>query len=173
MLNLYALDFSRLEADPIKVTAQESQDLIDLKEMILSEWAAKGIAPELLYCGSVDLSDDAPSYEPLKMIVMEYLDGKTAAQLEDNLPKDFAAQLTEIVSVLYNGGFVFGDLRRPSIMVVKQIVKLIDWAGKMLNTQFTWPTTLAGQQVLLQWARSRSLTTSTCYGSTERTSSTN
>lgn len=112
--------------------------------------AAKGMAPELLYCGSVDHSPDAPSYQPLKMIVMEYIDGKTAAQLQNNLPEDFAAQLSEIVSVLHTGGYVFGDLRLPNIMVAKKQVKLIDfdWAGKEglakypihLARSIIWPT---------------------------------
>jgi serine/threonine protein kinase len=112
--------------------------------------AAKGMAPELLYCGSVDHSPDAPSYQSLKMIVMEYIDGKTAAQLQNNLPEDFAAQLSQIVSVLHTGGYVFGDLRLPNIMVEKKQVKLIDfdWAGKVglakypihLARNISWPT---------------------------------
>jgi serine/threonine protein kinase len=112
--------------------------------------AAKGMAPELLYCGSVDHSHDAPSYQPLKMIVMEYIDGKTAVQLQNNLPEDFAVQLSEIISVLHTGGYVFGDLRLPNIMVAKKQVKLIDfdWAGKVglakypihLARNISWPT---------------------------------
>ncbi|KAJ6463197.1 hypothetical protein C8R47DRAFT_1180344 [Mycena vitilis] len=100
--------------------------------------AANGMAPELLYCGSVDHSDDGPSYQPLKMIVMEYIDGKTVAQLQDKLPQDFAGQLTEIISVLHNGGYVFGDLRWPNIMVAKKEVKLIDfdWAGKVGQAKY-------------------------------------
>jgi RIO-like serine/threonine protein kinase len=84
------------------------------------------------------------------MIVMEYIDGKTAAQLQNNLPKDFAARLSEIVSVLHTGGYVFGDLRLPNIMVAKKQVKLIDfdWAGKEglakypihLARSIIWPT---------------------------------
>ncbi|KAJ6567373.1 hypothetical protein DFH09DRAFT_1156775 [Mycena vulgaris] len=94
--------------------------------------AQQGHAPELLYCGPVDHSDSAPSYQLLKMIVMEYIDGKTAAQLQDKLPEDFAQQLTKIVSVLHDDGYVFGDLRWPNLMVAGGQVKLIDfdWAGK-------------------------------------------
>ncbi|KAJ7084023.1 hypothetical protein B0H15DRAFT_404271 [Mycena belliarum] len=111
--------------------------------------AAKGMAPELLYCGVVDHSHDAPSYQPLKMIVMEYIHGITAAQLQDNLPDDFAAQLSEIITVLHTGGYVFGDLRLPNVMVAKKRVKLIDfdWAGKVglakypihLARNIVWP----------------------------------
>ncbi|KAJ6468738.1 hypothetical protein C8R45DRAFT_1017459 [Mycena sanguinolenta] len=94
--------------------------------------AQKGLAPQLLYCGPVVHSDDAPSYQLLKMIVMEYIDGRTVAQLEGKLPDDFAEQVTKIVSILHNDGYVFGDLRWPNVMVVGKEIKLIDfdWAGK-------------------------------------------
>ncbi|KAJ7826696.1 hypothetical protein B0H14DRAFT_2161133, partial [Mycena olivaceomarginata] len=54
------------------------------------------------------------------------------------LPEDFAGQLTEIISVLHNGGYVFGDLRWPNIMVAKKEVKLIDfdWAGKVGQAKY-------------------------------------
>ncbi|KAF7336569.1 hypothetical protein MSAN_02289100 [Mycena sanguinolenta] len=112
--------------------------------------AAKGMAPQLLYCGPIDPSPGAPSYGGLKMIVMEYLEGKTVAQVEQhNLPGDFAVQLKKIIGVLHAGGFVFGDLRPPNIMVSKDKVKLIDfdWAGQMgiaqyplhLSSRIVWP----------------------------------
>ncbi|KAJ7257355.1 hypothetical protein C8J57DRAFT_1436958 [Mycena rebaudengoi] len=93
--------------------------------------AQQGLAPQLLYCGPVDHSEGAPSYQLLKMIVMEYIDGKTVAQLQGKLPEDFPKQLTDIVSLLHNGGYVFGDLRWPNVMVAGKKVKLIDfdWAG--------------------------------------------
>ena len=39
--------------------------------------ADEGLAPKLLYCGSpqLDDSDDAPSYQSISMVVMEYVDG--------------------------------------------------------------------------------------------------
>ncbi|KAJ7452021.1 hypothetical protein FB451DRAFT_1374222 [Mycena latifolia] len=88
-------------------------------------------AHELL-AQKVDHSKGAPSYQLLKMIVMEYIDGKTVAQLQGKLPEDFSKQLTDIVSFLHNGGYVFGDLRWPNVMVAGKEVKLIDfdWAGK-------------------------------------------
>ncbi|KAJ7938610.1 hypothetical protein B0H13DRAFT_1587535, partial [Mycena leptocephala] len=100
--------------------------------------AANSMAPELLYCGRVDYSDGAPWYQPFQMIVMEYIDGKTVAQLHDKLPEDFAGQLTTIISVLHNGGYVFGDLRWPNIMVAKKKVKLIDfdWARKVGHAKY-------------------------------------
>ncbi|KAF7368144.1 Proteinkinasesubdomain-containingproteinPKL ccin9 [Mycena sanguinolenta] len=112
--------------------------------------AAKGMAPQLLYCGPIDLSPGAPSYGGLEMIVMEYLEGKMVAQVEQhNLPRDFAVQLKNIIDVLHNGGFVFGDLRPPNIMVSKDKVKLIDfdWAGRIgiaqyplhLSSRIVWP----------------------------------
>ncbi|KAJ7120950.1 hypothetical protein C8R44DRAFT_787049 [Mycena epipterygia] len=100
--------------------------------------ATKGLAPEMLYCGPVDRSNGAPSYQRLKMVVMEYVDGKTVAQLKGKLPEDFAQQLTEIVSVLHNNGYVFGDLRWPNVMVAERKIKLIDfdWAGKVGDAKY-------------------------------------
>ncbi|KAJ7897871.1 hypothetical protein B0H14DRAFT_3424734 [Mycena olivaceomarginata] len=70
--------------------------------------AQKDLAPQLLYCGP------------------------TVAQLQGKLPEDFPEQLTNIVSFLHDGGYVFGDLRWPNVMVAGKKVKLIDfdWAGK-------------------------------------------
>ncbi|KAJ7868408.1 hypothetical protein B0H14DRAFT_2346612 [Mycena olivaceomarginata] len=61
-----------------------------------------------------------------------YIDGKTVAQLQGKLPEDSPEQLTNIVSFLHDGGYVFGDLRWPNVMVAGKKVKLIDfdWAGK-------------------------------------------
>ncbi|KAJ7325803.1 hypothetical protein DFH08DRAFT_968448 [Mycena albidolilacea] len=102
------------------------------------------------------------------MIIMEYIDGKTsAAQLQNNLPENLAAQLSEILSVLHTGGDVFGDLRLPNIIVAKKQVKLIDfdWAGKVglakypihLARNISWPT---GVMALGQIEKA---TTLTCY----------
>ncbi|CAK5281684.1 unnamed protein product [Mycena citricolor] len=110
--------------------------------------AEKGLAPQLLYCGPVDPSQDAPSYQPLKMIVMEYIDGKTVAQLQGRVPpEDCQQQLTHMLSLLHNDGYVFGDLRWPNVMVVGKDVKLIDfdWAGK--EGDATYPIHLANNIV--------------------------
>ncbi|KAJ7096756.1 hypothetical protein B0H15DRAFT_56971 [Mycena belliarum] len=110
--------------------------------------AANGMAPKLLYCGPVsDHLDAGPAYQALQMIVMDYIDGKTGAQLQlldpRRLPADFARQLTEIVDVLHGGGYVFGDLRWPNIMVAEDginepKVKLIDfdWAGEVGEARY-------------------------------------
>ncbi|KAJ7054482.1 hypothetical protein C8F01DRAFT_1324025 [Mycena amicta] len=77
--------------------------------------AQNGLAPDLFYCGPVDYSNGAPSYHLLKMIVMEYIDGKTVAQLHGKPPEDFQKQLTAMVSLMHNDEYVFGDLRWPNI----------------------------------------------------------
>ncbi|KAK7023037.1 hypothetical protein R3P38DRAFT_3270575 [Favolaschia claudopus] len=106
--------------------------------------AREGLAPQLLYCGPVDPSPDAPSYQNLKMIVMEYIDGETVAAMEGGFPDGFEAQLTRIVSLLHDNGYVYGDLRQPNVMVAgDERVKLIDfdWAGK--EGEATYPINLA------------------------------
>ena len=41
--------------------------------------AAHGLAPKLLYHGSPRLSDDDPSYQSIRKVAMEYVDGDTFA----------------------------------------------------------------------------------------------
>ncbi|KAK7001847.1 hypothetical protein R3P38DRAFT_3045071 [Favolaschia claudopus] len=105
--------------------------------------AREGLAPQLLYCGPVDPSPDAPSYQDLKMIVMEYIDGTTVAAMQGGFPDDFEEQLTRIVSLVHHNGYVYGDLRQPNVMVAGDEVKLIDfdWAGK--EGEATYPINLA------------------------------
>ncbi|KAJ7572474.1 hypothetical protein C8J56DRAFT_975816 [Mycena floridula] len=119
--------------------------------------ASNGMAPALLYCGSVDHRDGAPSYRPLQMIVMDYIQGKTVAQLKDHdqLPDDFPKQLQDIIEVLHRADYVFGDLRLPNVMILpaergQGKVQLIDfdWAGKVGEVKYPlnlaagidWPT---------------------------------
>ncbi|KAJ6494397.1 hypothetical protein C8R45DRAFT_824657 [Mycena sanguinolenta] len=117
------------EAQPRSVVVKFAQTYCPEAHELLAQ---KGLAPQLLYCGPVDHSNGAPSYRLLKMIVMQYIDGKTVAQLQGNVPENFPEQLTSLVSLLHDGGYVFGDLRWPNVMVAGNEVKLIDfdWVGK-------------------------------------------
>jgi len=90
--------------------------------------ADAGFAPNLLYCGPT-LTDNLDDY---KMVVMEYVSArdKDPTRLLD---AEELGQLGEIIKTLHTKGYVFGDLRRPNIVVTKEKkVQLIDfdWAGK-------------------------------------------
>lgn len=99
--------------------------------------ASQGKAPQLLYVGPLDPSDGAPSYGHLKLIVMDYVEGKTVAMMmmtdRDRLPSNLVDQVKRIVESLHSAGYVYGDLRPANIMVTSQgkTVLLIDldWAG--------------------------------------------
>jgi hypothetical protein len=41
-MHLFIVDFLDPEAEPIKVTVQEGNDLTDLKEKILAQWGSRG-----------------------------------------------------------------------------------------------------------------------------------
>jgi hypothetical protein len=102
--------------------------------------AREGLAPALFYVG-----DTYPT-----MVVMEYLQGSSAEQMYYKAPpppfvyKDVQAA----ISALHRSGLVFGDLRRPNIMIWKKKAKLVDfdWCGQdgqdrypgTLNTTICW-----------------------------------
>lgn len=102
--------------------------------------AREGLAPALFYVG-----DTRPT-----MVVMEYLQGSSAEQMYYKAPpppfvyKDVRAA----IEALHKSGLVFGDLRRPNIMVSKKKAKLVDfdWCGRdghdrypaTLNTTICW-----------------------------------
>lgn len=92
------------------------------------------LAPELYYTGPVESSRSSENRE-LTMVVMEYVRGKTANErgLSGPLPHEITKQVALAISVLHNQDLVFGDLRKPNIMITDEDkVKLIDfdWAGK-------------------------------------------
>ncbi|KAF4564463.1 hypothetical protein EYR36_002397 [Pleurotus pulmonarius] len=91
--------------------------------------AQVGMAPKLLHCGQA-----LPGRAGLLLVAMEYLSGVTAhcLTLEEWRSYDINSNVRQIVSVLHNKGFVFGDLRPQNLMYVNGSFKLIDfdWAGK-------------------------------------------
>jgi serine/threonine protein kinase len=118
-------------------------------------------APRLLYCGKVGVRVGDPTYGHLKMVVMEYLDGKTADQVRElhQLPPTFLEEVRGILNRLHDNGFVFGDLRGANIMITNNgKVKFVDfdWAGNenvsryplFLSRQIQWPEGVEGLAVM-------------------------
>ena len=126
--------------------------------------ANAGMAPKLLYCGLLDGNNDVRNtrksprsstetgglYVGLpRMVVMEYIDGKTMDDLSFPLPDDGREQIKDAIQKLRDAKFVFGDLRRPNVMFSKDKVFLIDfdWAGEKgkvryprnLSRRVKWP----------------------------------
>lgn len=98
--------------------------------------ASKGLAPELLSVTSL-----GEIYDNLHLVAMEYIEGKTlhdAFGADGLLPLDVRESVHNALEVLSKEGFVFGDLRRPNVMLVHgtepvcKRIRLIDfdWAGK-------------------------------------------
>jgi serine/threonine protein kinase len=116
--------------------------------------ANEGLAPKLLFCGSPRLSQEQPSYQSLSMVVMEYIDGETLAQIKEKMNEQtkekVRLELQRALDLLHDCGLVFGDLRPPNVMITKaNEVKLIDfdWAGEkgqakypyLMSPGINWP----------------------------------
>ena len=102
------------------------------------------------------------------MVVMEYLQGSTVAQLLADqhslhiLDSELISGLETIIKLLHAHNFVYGDLRGPNVMITpEKNIKLIDfdWAGKLgdvkhpnfLSPKIRWPTgAVAGQPITAQ-----------------------
>ncbi|KAG1834019.1 hypothetical protein DFJ58DRAFT_735930 [Suillus subalutaceus] len=105
--------------------------------------AEAGFAPKLLYYGKIDVVEGMPSYGGLRMVVMEYVDGPTAYS-SPQLPPSFHQELTNAIEYCHGKGFVFGDLRKPNVMITKDgKVQLIDfdWAGR--EGEVTYPVSIS------------------------------
>ncbi|KDQ06133.1 hypothetical protein BOTBODRAFT_121863 [Botryobasidium botryosum FD-172 SS1] len=120
--------------------------------------ARLGLAPALHHCAPL-YPDDAPMCDqspegmylgPLCMVVMDFVEGGTAAAKDrKGWPPNFAAQVKEALEKLHEGGYVFGDLRPPNVMICGGKVQLIDfdWAGRHgsvfyplhLSSAIGWP----------------------------------
>ena len=112
------------------------------------------LAPKLLYCGSPHFKDDQPSYQTISMVVMEYVDGDTLANVKPTLNEGsiekVRSEVRHALKLLHDNGLVFGDLRPPNVMVTKDgKIKLIDfnWAGEegqakypsLMSQGIAWP----------------------------------
>lgn len=77
--------------------------------------ADAGLAPKLFYYGSPHIDEGQPSYHPLLMVVMEYVEGKTLAiakpQMTPKMEESVQLELQRALDILHRKGMVFGDLR--------------------------------------------------------------
>ncbi|KDQ18500.1 hypothetical protein BOTBODRAFT_52492 [Botryobasidium botryosum FD-172 SS1] len=120
--------------------------------------AQLGLAPVLHHCAplypgdtsSCEQSTEGMYLGPLRMVVMDFVKGTTAAAVDrKDWPSDFAAQARAILQRLHEGGYVFGDFRPPNVMICDGKVQLIDfdWAGRKgsvfypldLSSAIEWP----------------------------------
>ncbi|KAJ3478245.1 hypothetical protein NLI96_g9900 [Meripilus lineatus] len=103
-----------------------------------SIWRKKQLAPALLYCGPV--VQGSGGFGDLRMVVMDYIDGQTLFRIYkgQDLPNSVFDKIQESLDILHDGGYVFGDLRRPNVMLMngegplESRIRFIDfdWAGK-------------------------------------------
>ena len=126
--------------------------------------AAEGLAPALLYCGSPCFDQKEPSYQSISMVVMEYIDGDTLAVergsgMDEATMETMRSEVQRALKLLHDQGLVFGDLRRPNIMITKDgKVKLIDfnWAGEdgqakypsLISQELRWPDGVKAMAVI-------------------------
>ncbi|CAE6373097.1 unnamed protein product [Rhizoctonia solani] len=117
--------------------------------------AEAGLAPQLLYDGAANANENVRLGPDYRMIVMEYIAGVDLGRYTGStLPQCVSADVDRAVTLLHNSNFVFGDLRPPNVMLVKDVAgavvgaKLIDfdWCGKhqeerypfSMNTEIDW-----------------------------------
>jgi serine/threonine protein kinase len=92
--------------------------------------ASHGLAPQLLYYPEMSPNQSEGIFGGLQMIVMEYVDGKTAHGVPNELSIAFK-DVEKAMKVLHDAGLVFGDLRTPNIMIKKD-------TGRGLLIDFDW-----------------------------------
>ena len=127
--------------------------------------AKEGMAPQLLYCGTLDGRNDVRNggshaqgrmsfglyVGPLRMVVMDYVE----AQKRDDWPANAREQAQEAIKKLHDEGFVFGDLRPPNVLFLGRRVFLIDfdWAGKKGKARYPmgYREMSTGQQTWRLW----------------------
>ncbi|KAI6032324.1 hypothetical protein BKA83DRAFT_4212682, partial [Pisolithus microcarpus] len=117
--------------------------------------AEAGFAPKLRYFGPIDTTKDAVSYDKLRMVVMDYMEGVTLSAVikQERVPASIVTHLREAIKHLHGAGFVFGDLCGPNVIVTPSdeiTVQLIDfdWAGK--DGEVTYPV-LINEKLI--WAK--------------------
>ncbi|KAJ3979667.1 hypothetical protein F5890DRAFT_1569265 [Lentinula detonsa] len=114
-----------LERDPSSVTFKairsDTQSSIVIKfarrygEAAHKWMADKRLAPRLLTCESL-----GEKYDNLLLVVMEFVEGQTLYDAYDStepLPEYVRYGVRKALDVLAQGDFVFGDLRRPNVML--------------------------------------------------------
>ncbi|KAK0242163.1 hypothetical protein EDD85DRAFT_278209 [Armillaria nabsnona] len=118
--------------------------------------AQHNLAPPLLHFKH--LNEDGAGYGALQMVMMGYVEGKTATKVFNGaaLSQNIVGDLKRALDILHTEGLVFGDLRRPNIMIVPgpnedDTAQLIDfdWAGK--ENEVRYPIHL-NQSKEVKWA---------------------
>ncbi|KAI0071281.1 hypothetical protein K474DRAFT_1669143 [Panus rudis PR-1116 ss-1] len=140
--------------------------------------AEKGYAPQLLYYGHIwdetkHGSEDGVTLAnagcgPRRMVVMEYVEGKTLQELGADVPRDRVCDaLREIIAILHQQQSVHGDIRSPNILLtdveeddVKERIRIIDfdWAGREgtvrypydLSQNIKWPIGVKDNALILK-----------------------
>lgn len=125
--------------------------------------ADKGLAPELLYCGSPHLQDKDPSYNSISMVVMEFVRGDTLdkSEMSGETAEVVRSEIERALKLLHGHGLVFGDLRAPNVMITPMDYALLqgnevkfidfDWAGEegqakypcLISPEVLWPMGVA------------------------------
>ncbi|KAF5379300.1 hypothetical protein D9757_007645 [Collybiopsis confluens] len=111
-------------------------------EDVHRELAAMNRAPKLLYCGSFWSSVvEQLGVGDMKMVVMEYLKGKTLAKWK-KMPPSVRQSVKLVISALHKKDWVHGDIRPPNVMILNSEDELevpeadrvrildFDWAGE-------------------------------------------
>jgi hypothetical protein len=78
--------------------------------------ATVGLAPALYYCGKVGVRAEDPIYGHLKMVVVEFIQGSTLYNRQA-FPASIVDHIKRALAVLHSNGYVFGNLRRPNILI--------------------------------------------------------
>ena len=125
--------------------------------------AEAGMAPKLFYCESPQLDMEQPSYHPLRMVVMEYVNGSTLTAARGKMNAETVErtrdEIQRALRLLHTRGLVFGDLRPPNVMITEaKEVQLIDfdWAGEcgqvkypfLMSPSVDWPAGVKALDVI-------------------------
>ncbi|KDQ49636.1 hypothetical protein JAAARDRAFT_93663, partial [Jaapia argillacea MUCL 33604] len=103
--------------------------------------ANSGLAPSLYYCSKIRGG--------IFMVIMEFVESYDAHHqfIDQQLPQDVMNDVKDAIQQMHDIGLVFGDLRRPNIMVEKAagtgfraMLVDFDWAGD--HDQAKYPAAL-------------------------------
>ena len=120
----------------IKVLAQDPRETASARERFAQEARALSQLNHPHVCTLFDVGEQtpaSPSGEPLRYLVMEFVDGETlSARLERGaLPLEqalaFAIQIADALDKVHRAGIVHGDLKPGNVMVTKTGIKLLDF----------------------------------------------
>ena len=83
------------------------------------------------------------------MMVMDFIDGETVEKAE-TLPPMFGQQIRDILSVLHQADYMFGNLHGPNVMITKNNeVMFIDFDMVGKHGESTYPVMISPS---IQWA---------------------